>query len=353
VTGRENRTHRVYPQCVGYRVGYQRGFGWRALSLALGVVLPLALNIPPARADADAIDGVVVVCPDLPEARTAELEARARATLLTSDLSATVAISCVGERVVVEVDAGDDSVTLNLRVAAATLREEVLRALDRALADLSARATPEGQTAAPAPTLSTMTGSAVSQSQSQPQPGPDAAETPPAPPTHPSVPSAQLATSEAEVGAHVIGESWGNRPALGGGLRAAVRFDATWSCGIRAGALHPVGLREATVIEAHAMLEAAVTAHGLAGLRFAVGAGPSLLLASPESGFVAPGATLKSALRIEAQIGRPFRWHKAELTPWVGARAFTAERGVRVAEQARLLVGGVRPQVGLALSLIP
>jgi hypothetical protein len=333
---------------VGYRVGYQRGFGWRALSSALGVALPLALNIPPARADVDAIDGVVVACPDLPEARTAELEARARATLLTSELSATVAISCVGEQVVVQVDAGDDSVTLKLRVLAATLREEVLRALDRALADLSARVTPEGRTAEPAPAPSPVTGSGVSQSQL----GPDAAETPPPPPTPQPAPSAQLPTSEAEVGAHVIGESWGNRLALGGGLRAAVRFDSTWSCGVRAGALHPVGLREATLIEAHAMLEAAVTARGLAGLRFAVGAGPSLLFASPKSGFVAPGATLKSALRIEAQIARPFRWHRAELTPWVGARAFTAERGLRVADRERLVVGGVHPQFGLALSLI-
>jgi hypothetical protein len=141
-------------------------------------------------------------------------------------------------------------------------------------------------------------------------------------------------------------------PALGGGLRAAVRFDSTWSCGIRAGALYPLTLREATVIEAHAMLEAAVTAHGLAGLRFGVGAGPSLLFGSPDSGFVAPGPTLKSALRIEAQIARPFRWHRAELTPWVGVRTFTAQRGVRVAEQARLVVGGIQPQLGLALSLI-
>jgi hypothetical protein len=101
---------------VGYRVAYQRGFGWRALSLAIGAVLPLASNIPPARADADAVDGVVVVCPDLAEATSAELEARARATLLTSELSATVAISCVGEGVVmVQVDAGGDSVTLKFQ----------------------------------------------------------------------------------------------------------------------------------------------------------------------------------------------------------------------------------------------
>jgi hypothetical protein len=141
-------------------------------------------------------------------------------------------------------------------------------------------------------------------------------------------------------------------PALGGGLRAAVRFDSTWSFGLRAGALHPLTLGEATVIETHAMFEAAVTARSLAGLRFAVGAGPSLLFASPESGFVAPSTTLKSALRIEAQIARPFRWHRAELTPWVGARTFTAERGVRVGEQARLVVGGIQPQFGIALSLV-
>lgn len=331
---------------MGYRVAYQRGIGWRALSLAIGIPLPLALNIPLARADVSATDGVVVACPELPEARTAELEARARATLLTTELPATVAISCVGDGVVVQVDAGGESVTLKLRVAAATLREEVLRALDRALADLGARVTTEGQTAASAPAPGTVTGSGVS------QPGADDAAEKPPPPTQQPVSPAQPRASETEVGVHVTGERWGNRPALGGGLRGALRFDSTWSCGIRAGALRPLSLGEATVVEAHAMLEAAFTARGLAGLRFGVGAGPSLLFASPESGFVAPGATLKSALRVEVQIGRPFRWHKVELTPWVGARAFTAERGVRVAERARLVVGGVEPQLGLALSLI-
>jgi hypothetical protein len=325
--------------------------------LAFGAILPLASNIPPARAYANAADGVVVVCPRLAEAPAAELEARARATLLTSELSATVAISCLGEGVVVvQVDAGGESVTLKLRVLAATLREEVLRALDRALADLGARLTSEGTTAAPALASSTVTGSGVSPL------GADAAETLPPPPTaqpdpreKPRETETETETEterETEVGALFVGESWGNQLALGAALRAAVRFDSTWSCGIRTGVLHPLALDEATVIEAHALLEVAGTARGLAGLRFAVGAGPSLLFVSPESGYVAPGATLKSALRIEAQIGRPFRWRRAELTPWVGARAFTAERGLRVAEQARLVVGGVRPQFGLALSLL-
>jgi hypothetical protein len=332
---------------VGYRVAYQRGFGWRALSSAVGALLPLVLNIPPVRADADAIDGVVVACPNLAEATAAELEARARATLLTSDLSATVAISCVGEGVVVvQVDAGGDSVTLKLQVAAATLREEVLRALDRALADLGAAVTTGGPAAAPAPAPSAATGAGGSQL------GTEAPQTPTPPSTHQSAPPGQPVASETEVGAHFMGESWGNQPALGGGLRAAVRFDSTWSCGIRAGALYPLRLGEATVIEAHAMFELTLTAQSLAGLRFGAGAGPSLLFASPKSGFAAPGATLKSAIRIEAQLARPFRWRHAELTPWVGARTFTAERGVRVADQARLVVGGVQPQFGLALSLI-
>jgi hypothetical protein len=358
VTGRENRTHGVYPRSsVGYRVVQQRGFGWRAISWAFGTLLSAALNIPPARAAADATDPVVVACPDLPRAKAAELEARARATLLTSDLSATVAISCAGEQVVVQVDAGDDSVTLKLRVLEATLREEVLRALDRALAELSARVAPDDQAATPAPAPTSATESGV------PQPGrdaadtadqPDAAETPPPPPPPTQEPAspAQLTTTDTEVGALVVGESWRDGIALGGGLRAAVLFDSTWSCGIRAGALYPVGLREATVVEAHALLEAAITARGLAGLRFTLAAGPSLLFASPESGYVAPRETVKSAVRIEAQIGRPFRWRRAELTPWVGARAFTAERGVRVAEQARLVLGGVQPQFGFALSLV-
>ncbi|MDF3068320.1 MAG: hypothetical protein K0R38_3921 [Polyangiaceae bacterium] len=331
---------------MGYRVGYRRGFGCWAISCALGAPLPLASNIPFARADAAATDGVVLACPDLLPEKTAELEARARATLLTSDLSATVTITCMAERVAVQVDAGDDSVTLKLRLAATTLREDVLRALDRALAELSARVTPEDQAAASAPAPSTGTGSGVSQLE------PVAAETQSPSPARQPTPAARLPASELEVGAQVIGESWGKKPALGGGLRAAVRFDSTWSCGVRAGAFHPLGLREATALEAHAVLDVAVTARSLAGLRFTLGAGPSLLLASPEAGFVGPGAPLKSALRVEAQIGRPFRWHWVELTPWVGARAFTAERGVRVAEQSRLVLGGVQPQFGLALSLI-
>ena len=341
---------------MGYRVAYQRGIGWRALSSAIGAILPLALNIPPARAGADPVDGVALVCPNLAEATSAELEARARATLLTSDLSATVAISCINEGVVVvQVDAGGDSVSLRLRVLAATLREEVLRALDRALADLGARVTPGGQTAASAPAPSTATGAGASPL------APDAAKTPPAPPTQQPAPPDQAVqpdqpdqprAREMEVGALFMGERWGNKAALGGGLRAAVRFGSAWSCGVRAGALYPLALGEATVIEVHAMLEAAVTARDLAGLRFAVAAGPSLLFASPESGFATSGTTLKSALRVEAQIARPFRWHWAELTPWVGARTFTEERGVRVVKQTRLVVGGVQPQFGLALSLI-
>jgi hypothetical protein len=313
--------------------------------LAMGMPLSLALNIPPARADVDANDGVVVACPDLPEAVTAELEARARATLLTADLSATVAISCVGEGLVVQVNAGGESVTLRVRVAAATLREEALRALDRALADLGASVKPAGQAADSAPAPSAVTGADAA------QPGAETTETQPPPSAQQPTPPAGPLTSEVEVGAHAVGESWGNRPALGGGLRAAVRFDATWSFGIRAGALHPLRLGEATAMEAHALVEAAVAARALLGLRFGIGAGPSLLFASPQSGFVAPGATLKSAVRVEVQIARPFRWHKIELTPWVGARAFTAERGVRVAGQPRVIVGGLQPQVGLALSL--
>ena len=146
-----------------------------------------------------------------------------------------------------------------------------------------------------------------------------------------------------------MGEAWGKYVAVGGGVGAALRIGA-WSCGIRAGAFHPAGFREFTVLEGHALVEAAFTATSVAGLRFGVGAGPSLLLVSPSSGLSAQGATVKSAVRLEAQLSRPFRFGRVELAPWLGLRFFTAERGVRVAQQTRLIVGGVLPQVGLALS---
>lgn len=99
------------------------------------------------------------------------------------------------------------------------------------------------------------------------------------------------------------------------------------------------------------MAEVAFTANALAGLRFGVGAGPSLLFVSPRSGSFATGEAVKSAVRLEAQLGRAFRFGQVELTPWVGLRVFPAERGVRVAQQTRLRVGGGLPQVGLSLSL--
>lgn len=316
---------------------------------AIGLVLPLLSNIPSARAEASTPDGVAVLCPNLPEAMTAELEARARATLLTSDISATAIISCSSEGVVVQVDAGGDSVTLKVRVRAATLREETLRALDRALADLGSRervaTAGEAETIPSAPSTATPADlSAVKPVAAEPPAAPLADE----PATRPP---AERAT-ELELAAHVAAETWGHRFALGGGARAAVRFDSSWSCGFRVGALHSFGVREANVKEAHALIEAAVTPRGVLGLRFGLAAGPSLLWASPEAGFASSSTSVRSALRVELQVGRPFRWHQLELTPWIGARAFTAERGLRVGGQQSLVLGGVHPQFGLTLALI-
>ena len=329
---------------MGYRFGFRRGFGQRVISLAGASVLWLALNIPSARA---ADEGVVVACPELPEARTAELEARARATLLTSELAATAAISCSGDTVVIRVEAGDDTVSLKLRVGPATLREEVLRALDRALADLRARVAPEpqGERATSAPSGSTEA--------SEARPEPAKSEAPPPAPvvTPPEANRADLSSERRlEVAAHVMGESWSKLGAIGGGLGAGLGFDSTWWCGVRVGAFYPVGLDGFAVLEGHAMAEVAFTARALAGLRFGVGAGPSLLFVSPSAGLSAAGGTLKSAARFEAQLSRPFRFGRVELAPWVGLRFFSAERGVHVAQNTRLVVGGVLPQGGLALS---
>jgi hypothetical protein len=329
---------------VGYRFGFQRGFGRRVISLAGASLLRLALNIPSAQAASDA---AIVSCPDLPEARTAELEARARATLLTSELAATAAISCSGDAVLIRVEAGDDVVTLKLRVGAATLREEVLRALDRALADLRARLPSDTQVEG---TAGAPSGPSAA---SEAQPAPEKTDAPP-PVREVAPPEASRAEASSEralqVTAHLMGESWGKRGAIGGGLGAGLSSGSIW-CGVRVGAFHPLGLDEFAVLEGHAMAEVALTARAVAGLRFGIGAGPSLLFVSPSSGFSAAGATLKSAVRFEAQLSRPFRFGRVELAPWLGLRFFTADRGVRVAQHTRLVLGGVLPQVGLALSL--
>jgi len=339
---------------VGYRFGFRRGFGQRVIPLGAAALLWPALNIPSARA-ADA--GVTVACPELPEARAAELEARARATLLTSELAATVAISCSGDAVMIRVEVGDESVTLKVRVEPATLREEVLRALDRALADLRARArlepqndgVPGGSSGAPQPV----------ETQPAPAKPPNASTTAPAvAPVEPSQEEDEEVPSKRErpvprgleVAAHLMAESWSKVGAIGGGLGAGASFDSGFRCGVRVGALHPLGIHDFAVLEGHAMAELAFTEHAVAGLRFGMGAGPSLLFVSPSSGLSAAGATLKSAVRLETQLSRPFRLGRVELSPWVGLRFFSAERGVRVAQHTRLVLGGVLPQGGLALS---
>jgi hypothetical protein len=329
---------------VGYRFGFRRGFGQRVISLAEALLLCLALNIPSARAAGDA---TIVACPELPEARTAELEARARATLLTSELAATAAITCSEDGVVIRVEAGDDSVTLKLRVGAATLREEVLRALDRALADLRARVRPEAQ----GEVVAGATNGATEPSKAETVPAKPEAP-PPAPVvTAPEVPRAEAASKrELAVGAHLMGESWGKVGAIGGGLGAGLSFDSRWWFGVRVGAVHPLGLSDFTVLEAHAMAEASYTANSLAGVRFGVAAGPSLLFVSPNAGLSAAGATLRSAARLEARLSRPFRFGRLELAPWLGLRFFSAERGVRVAQHPRVDLSGALPQAGLSLS---
>jgi hypothetical protein len=330
---------------VSKRFAYQRGLGRRAIFLTGAALLGLVSNIPPARA---AGEGVVVACPELPEARTAELEARARATLLTSEVAAKASISCAGDAVVIRVETGDDGVTINLRVRAATLREEVLRALDRALADLRARVTPDAQVEAPPSAVST-----GAESTEAIEPVTHDALPPSSPATVAPAPSSVQAPSERgmELAADLIGESWGKHAALGGGIEARLNFDSPWGFGIRAGAFYPLGLGELTAFEGHALAEVAFTANALAGLRFGVGAGPSLLFVSPGSGLSASGGTFKSAVRVEAQLSRPFRFSRLAVAPWLGLRFFSAERGVRVVEQRRLILGGVQPQLGVAFSL--
>lgn len=290
---------------------------------------------------------MVVACPDLPDGRAAELEARARATLLTSDLSATATISCAGDGVKVRVVAGDDSATLELRPAAATLREEALLALDRALAELRARKKLPETRERPTPGSTQETNPEVAPLTPAPS-EPTPVGLPPAPTEvdDPAPPARQR-----EISAYLLGESWGTQAAVGGGLGAGVRFDSTWSCGVRAAALRPVSLGEATVIEVQALAEVALTAPALAGLRFGIGIGPSVVFVSPHEGFETPGPTSRNAARLEARLSRPFRFGRVELAPFVGVRAFTAERGVRVAQQTRLVIGGVQPQLGLSLSL--
>jgi hypothetical protein len=296
---------------------------------------------------------VRVTCPDLSTERAAELESRVRADLLTTELTATVLVACWPDGTDVRVDSAPDSVTVQVpRGSADTFRDDVLHGVDEALRELSRRrasasgASPEPTPAEPAPATS-----------GQPVPSPPAAAPPP--PKAPAVPASASAPPQRRAGrgwteltAAGLGESWSTSVAVGAAVGVARSSGVIWY-GVRAAVLLPavagVGFGAK---EYWAALELGFQPAFAAGLRVALGVGPSVLFVAPDGALTAHNATATSAFFFDAAVSRPFWFGRFAVVPAAGARLFTGERrGVRVDAEERLRLGQLVPELSLGAAL--
>ena len=293
---------------------------------------------------------VRVDCPDLTSEQAAELEARAQATLLTSDVQAQATILCHERGAEVRVEAGDDRIAVQAQAAPAALRDEVQRSLDQALYELRARRALGSGDDATAPPDAAAAAAALPPAAAPPEAAP-AVPAPPTPARRP-LPRRPVPTPEAlisEASATLLAEIWSDRAALGGGIRAALAQPSGVELGLRAGALHPIGLGSFNANEAHLVVEGTLEPRFAAGLRVSLGIGASLLLVTPDPALSAANGTTRAALRAEAQVGRAFRWGWFQLLPSVGVHLFSEERGVRIDGREQLTLAGVGPRLSLAL----
>jgi len=308
----------------------------RRLLVFLAFFGALCRALPASAADAN----VRVDCPELTPEQTAEVESRARASLLTADLNATASILCREGAAQVRVEGAGGAATVQLHTTAEGFRDELLRALDEALRQLfRAReekplepgTAPEppsppaehGSTPEPSERPAVTPGQAHTQAQTQ---------TPPQP-----IP----AFDEAEVA--VSGERWPGRWALGAALSVA-RTRGWMSLGLRIGVVRPLKQRaEFGATEVAGALEFSTTPRPLGGARLTLGVGPSVLLIAPRADFVARFGTAKSAVFVEAELSRRFSIGRMSLIPALGVRIFGAPRGVHVGSHPVDVLGGAVP----------
>lgn len=315
----------------------------------LRVVLVSACLLAHARGRAEE-RSVTVACPQLDREAAAEIESRARAALLTSDLRASITIDCEAEAVVVSAQSAAESSSVRATPASATFRDEVLAAVDAALEQLRS---------APAPGIPPA-GSNVADAAPPEPPAPvapapltaaqPAATAAPAPSTAPPVQTvpAPPNTSHAEVYAAAGLEAWsaGVAGTASLGARGGGRY---FRLGVRGGAARQLAQDQSFSATELSLTVEALLALDFAGLRAALSAGPSWLAVSPSGDVTALGDSSTTALVVSAELSRPVWLGRFAVVPALGIRGFSSKRGVRLDRSERLVLGGYQPSVTLAL----
>lgn len=290
-----------------------------------------------------ASDDLRVQCPELERERVAEIESRARASLLLSAIDAKFRIRCEGAVAIVEASAGGSLASVRAPISPATLVDDVLAGLDQALEQLRAPRPPQlGSEPTPVPS---------STAPVVPVPAPPA-RTPkePGPVRLPVPDSAPKHVRPLTVVSLAAGlEAWSSLPA-GGLVIAARRGRAPFWLGLNGSVFRPLSQDhrfEVTELSLTATLT--VQPAFARGLCLSLQAGPSWLWTVPDPALAVQSHTLGAAFVGGAELSWPIWRGRTGVIPEVGVRSFAAERGVRIDQIERFALGGLAPRIALAL----
>lgn len=336
----------VYRWCflsVGTPLLHWRSLGRRGSRALVGAAL---LSAGPVWAGETP---VLVGCDELSREQAAEVEARARASLLTSDVAARqVRIACEPNRAYVEVESSSGNVTRELSAASPRLQDDLVDAVDSALHELSERrAQPPRSANQPeaAPRGADALGPTPAPTSGLPRPLPALVALPP-PARATPIARARAVT---ELLAEATAESWSGVLGLGGNVGFA-HGSRRLRYGLAVGGAAATGVKAAFgVSEWRAQLELGWEPSWAAGFRGALGAGPSLLVVSPAADTAPRASTVASAWFAEFSLTRPFWFHEVGVVPGVALRLFSAKRDVNVDGRERFTLWGMVPQLGLGL----
>jgi hypothetical protein len=267
-----------------------------------------------------------VICGDLSAEVTAEVEARARASLLAESADTAIRVRCEAETVTVLALASGRSETVELVLTRDQPVDAILRAVERALQALrdetqSTATFPAEQASGPPADIPS-----AALSPSPAAPAPSAAR--PTPPSAKPQARARKYSLAARVSAGLLAELWSHLFVYGGRAGAELGL-APWSLGLAVGCVTSTEQEAAFVAtEWHAIAFGSFEATALAGFRGSVGLGGSLLVATPSEGLVAPNGSTEPGLFAYFAISRPFRFGRVALVPALHLRTFFARREI-------------------------
>jgi hypothetical protein len=307
---------------------------------------------------------VEIQCEALSREQIAEVEARARAELMTNGAPVLRAdLECSVDRVTVTVNAERSSIAHTVALQDRNVRDALIDALGAALLRLL-HPEPTSQSETPSATFgappSDDAGSRVLA-------GPPGASVAPAAPATTTVapPSAMRASEprrditpdarrraqrKTEVSVGPLLEWWQRRTAVGASVEAGYG-SREFVLVLQAGALTEAPSTEAfDALELSASFAVRWQPEWSYGARVSTGIGAGWLRIDPREPYAPQGATQVSAGYALLELSRPVWWGAWALVPRAGVRLFAAERRVTLDGRAELVLGHAAPGVAIGLA---